>query len=191
MKESNFLEKTGPIVAAIITFIGTMIISTKCDTVGLDQYLNDLLNVVITFSSILIGFIGVLLGLLFSLRDSKIVEILFRYTTRYILKHYFMRTLISGTVVVGISILLYVRNLINFDILSNITLIDILGSLWLASLIHLVFATYILIDIIMYIVFSEDTEQNRDTIPCIKDYSELEEKHKVQKKDKTSGDKNS
>lgn len=189
MKESNFLEKRGPIVAAIIAFVCTIIISTKCDIAGLDQYLNDLLNAVITFSSILIGFIGVLLGLLFSLRDRKVVAMLFQYTTKDILKKYFKRTLISGTVVVGISILLYVRNLINFVILSNITSIDILGSLWFASLIHLVFATYILIDIIMYIVFDGDTEQNSDTMQFTKDYSQLEEKHKVQKKDTIPRDK--
>nr|WP_307991420.1 hypothetical protein [uncultured Niameybacter sp.] len=183
MNRSNFFEKSGPILVAIITFICTVIISTRGFMVGIDQYLNDLLNAVITLSSILIGFIGVLLGLLFSLRNSKIVELLFQYTTKEILKSYFKRAILSGTIIVGISILLYVRELINFNILTCITVVDILGSLWCANLVHLMLATYILIDIIMHIVFDAEVVESSNGVQEQKDYSKLEQKYADKKND--------
>lgn len=145
------IEKHLPITLAVITFF-LLIFFFHID---IDVYLDNLLSNVITFSSIIIGFVGVLLAVLFSLRATNTVELLFKNKKQEDLKRYFTRSIASGVFVVCISICLYLRKMFYIYIIKDITITRVLGAMWGATIVYLILATYILLDIIMCVIFTD------------------------------------
>jgi hypothetical protein len=62
----------------------------------------------ITFSSIVVGFLGALLGILVSIKDSNIVKAIFETKEKYTLRLYFNETFIIGFAVVILSCTMHV-----------------------------------------------------------------------------------
>lgn len=135
-----------------------------------------ILDSTITFTSIIVGFVGALIGILFSIRDTDIINELFKKNERKILKKYFQWTVISGLLLVLISTILYLHNSIykTYEFLNlNIRLIDIIFSLWAYLVGYFVLSTYRITDVMMYIIFKDPNLKNKEP-----DSIELEDKQK-------------
>lgn len=155
------MEKLYPAICALISFIICIVyLNIFGAPSGID--LNNILNAIITFASIIVGFIGVLLGLVFSISNSEIIIKMFQYTEKDVLKHYFMTALISGVLLICVSVLLYLKNIFSSIIISSkITLFSLLAVLWVAIIIYMLLSSWRIINIIMHIVFSSESDNNK------------------------------
>lgn len=170
------IEKHLPISLAIMTFI----LLVLCVHINIEKYLDNLISTTITFSSIIVGFVGVLLAVLFSLRATITVEALFRNRKQGELKRFFKRCIISGVLVVCISIVLYLRDMLNIHIVWNITVVGLIEAFWGATIVYLLVATYILLDIIMCIIFNDLPTEQVDSNKVSEDKKkDLQQRHSL------------
>ena len=84
----KFIESWLPLFVGLICAGVSLYIYQKINL--FDDNFDKLLDAIINFDSITIGFIGVLLGVLFSIRNTTLIEILFKHRTRDLLKKYFL-----------------------------------------------------------------------------------------------------
>ncbi len=168
-----FIEKWIPIILGIIAFF----IIYKNDKFNLNistDTFDKLLDSIINFTSILIGFIGVLLGILFSIKNEDLVIKLFNHRSREKLKQYFVEAFIAGLFLISVSIVLYIR--VDICILNINTL---LYSLWGGLIIYTILCGIRIIRIMILIVFNksiQDTEK-KDTM-ATDEKKQLQEKYK-------------
>lgn len=121
------------------------------------SYFNDVLNAVISFASIILGFICALVTLLFSLLSTSIMKIVFDGEYKIRLKRYFVRSCMFGFIVVIFSIILFEREKI-FTELNNIGVIGkgIICStkcLWVFCISYFTLTTYRVISLMIHIAF--------------------------------------
>ena len=149
-----FFENYGPIICGIVAGISVIWIKFSFDIAKSSA--EKVLDATITFSSILVGFVGVLLGILFSIRHSETVSLLFESKNKEVLKGYFKRTIISGLLLVFASLFSYV----NSCIIDNVLAKKALYAVWGFLLMYTLTSTYRIIHIIMHILFSDNVNQN-------------------------------
>nr|DAZ26995.1 MAG TPA: hypothetical protein [Caudoviricetes sp.] len=121
------------------------------------SYFNDVLNAVISFASIILGFICALVTLLFSLLSTSIMKIVFDGEYKIRLKRYFVRSCMFGFIVVIFSIILFEREKI-FTELNNIGaigkgIICFTKCLWVFSISYFTLTTYRVISLMIHIAF--------------------------------------
>lgn len=142
--------------AWIFGLIGSIIIFMIYTQFGLTPKFDTILGSAVTFSSIMIGFVGVLMGILFSIRNTELIDKFFNTVGRETLKHYFKQSIISGILLVICSMLMYLRD--GFNSLLGIGIL-----LWAFLLIFMFFSTYRIINIVTYMIFDDgnyyDSEQ--------------------------------
>ncbi len=159
-----YIEKLGPTFLFLCFLIVGVIVQKQYRF----DYNNNLINLVdsiITFSAIIVGFVGVLLAVLFSIRNTEIISLLFERKEKKVLKGYFTSTILSGLFLVVISSLLFLK-----DYIDSVITADMLGlnfsnwifAFWLALIAFLFGATYRIINIMMHIVFSDGSIQNKE-----------------------------
>lgn len=154
-------EQIYPIIIGIIfVIIGILLLHYFDLPIKSDNdVLNKIIDSVINFTSIIVGFIGVLVGILFSIRSSKLVTLLFRYNSRKKLKSYFKSAFICGMLLIFISIVMYARveiALVFKDICSCIS--EALFIVWMFFIGNTMACCYRIINIMILILFSDDTE---------------------------------
>lgn len=180
-REISF-ESIYPILFSVVI---TIILYFKLNFSLIFKEFNNLLNGTITFSSIIIGFIGVLLGILLSIKDSEIVQEIYRDTKREILIGYFKSSLISGTILVALScVLYYVDDMKQIHIFHDKSLAEISVLAWFAIYIFFILSSYRIINIMMRIILKAPEATNKkpemEKID-LETERKLQKKYKVQK----------
>lgn len=122
----------------------------------------------ITFSSIVVGFLAALLGILISIRDTEIVKEIFRQNEIGTLKYYFNEALILGFLTVILSGVLHV---IRENILLSVTIVF---NVWSVVLFWFIASTYRIVHLLMNIFFKSHYSTNRPQ-PIEDDPNEQEE----------------
>ncbi|WP_281885716.1 hypothetical protein [Paenibacillus sp. YYML68] len=119
------------------------------------KYFDKVLDGSITFSSIVVGFLGALLGILMSIRDSLIVKAIFATNEKKTLKLYFQETFIIGFAVVISSCVMHV-------IREDISLLtDWIFTIWLLVVAWFIPSTYRIVSILMSVFFSSNNSSTR------------------------------
>lgn len=130
----------------------------------------------IVFSSIVVGFLSALLGILISIRNSEIVREIFEEKEKGTLKYYFYEAITLGFLVVGTSIVMHVLRG------TNITVADIVFYIWNVLIVAFVPSTYRIVSILMSIFFKAGDTNKR---PDGNDSSDLEKEERRKRLSKT------
>ncbi|NNG67734.1 hypothetical protein [Caldanaerobacter subterraneus] len=155
-------EKYWPLfLSLIIAFLFFVIIPNK---IKIPQNFDNFLTAAITFISIILGFLGVALTIILSIRNTELMEFIFQNTSKERLKNYFKNPIISGFFDVIVTIGLYF-----FDIYKDYTITTKLGItvgkciliLWIFLSMYFLFSSYRIIDIVMIIIFKDPKETQK------------------------------
>ncbi|MCI8520598.1 MAG: hypothetical protein HFE51_10495 [Clostridia bacterium] len=146
-----------PISIGIICFIISVFTIGKINVNVCTDTFDKVLDSVINFTSIIIGFIGVLIGILFSIRNSKLVKRLFKHKSREKLKQYFIESFVSGAFLIVLSIIMYLRQNLIF---GEYDLYTIIFNLWIGFTVYTALSSYRIISIMIVIVFNEEEEED-------------------------------
>ncbi len=161
-KKADF-EYYYPIIFSIILAIITTWLFIKYP-IELGREIESVINNLIVFVSIIIGFLGVLLGVLLSLKNEKIIVLLFELREKDVLKHYFITPLISGSVSVLLGCVLFFRKIIDDctnDIYGNLSVSECSVIIWLFLLSITIFSSYRLVDIMFELIFSKKVQERK------------------------------
>ena len=151
------LEKYGPEFLSIIGSILILIISNKY---GLGEVFYRVLDAATVFSSITVGFMGALLGILYSMSNTDLIQGLFEYREdKKLLKSYFFRCIIAGILLAAVSTILYLKNYIHLVLLIVIIL------LWGFLLVYTFTCTYRILNIMLHIIFVENKNKIERPMP--------------------------
>lgn len=154
MKFPKFtFEEIYPIIGGALGFILSMSLIRNY----IPEQFDKILDASINFSSILTGFIGALIAILFSIKDTDLMKYLFENTKKRILLHYFKNAILTGILIVVFSAILYLRTkFINITIMGiTINTIILSVSIWIFLVVYFVLASYRIIDIMMTIIFKD------------------------------------
>lgn len=159
-------EKYYPyIIATIISLVA--IICLVCDMKIKDD-IDSILNAVISFASILIGFIGALFALIFSLNENPIVKyVLCNEHYSKLMKQYFKVSINSGFIAILFTVLLFFRNTIGSFNISGFDFLGIIFGIkiiWIYCVTFFSLSSYRLIYLVLKISFVSsgiDAEKER------------------------------
>lgn len=181
-KRKVILEKYYPFAVAILTAA----LYYLSDIKFMDSF-EDLLSASMGFASILIGFLGVLIALLFSLSNNVIRNYIFKnmeYKKR--MYNFFKVPIISGFLFVILSFLLYLRKTIAQIDFFKILIMDlqkIITGVWIFFFILFISSSYRLIKIVLQIAFSESNNEkqleNKEDIYDEKEYNEIKKMYTI------------
>lgn len=147
-------EECHPLLIALIITVLLVVFARWCDiyfSCNIKNY-EKILDASITFSSIVVGFVGVLLGILISIKETKIVQTLFTKIRKQLLVRYFKESIFSGIAVIVTSSSLY---LIQNEIWSKL-----IFYIWIFTLIYFMLSSYRIIDILFMIIFQDNSLQD-------------------------------
>lgn len=179
-------EKWYPLVISVlITLVAFIALPPE---IKVSENFDNFLAAVITFGSIILGFLGVVLSILLSIRNTELVEYIFRSVSREILKGYFKKPIIAGFFAIIVVISLYffdsyssVAIIISKNL--NITLGKCVISLGIFLNSYFMISSYRIIDIMMYIIFKEpEATENMPRGKKIDPVREQELKEKYKRK---------
>lgn len=182
-KVKKYIESYGPL---IISAIGTMLIVyllKRCSKIELfggdfNGTFDRILDSSVVFASIIVGFSGVLMGILFSISERRIMKSFFRGYAKSKMKTYFGRNILAGLLLVFISLGLYMRDYFVDNMGGSIALI------WLFLLLYVLSSAYRIISIMMHVLFSlDDVNENAEPAAVRMDPSEANELEKKNAKD--------
>lgn len=163
MRSKN-IEKNYPLI--ISGFVGLlMLINT--DVTSISIQLEKILDASITFSSIIIGFLSALLGIIFSIKNTEIIDSILNYDyTRETFVEYFKKSIISGFFTIMLSSVLFLDELIpNIKIEKinyEIMLLKYLFILWCAVLTYFILSSYRIIDILMIVILDKSNTTHKE-----------------------------
>jgi len=174
-KES--VERLHPIIISVSTlallFILFLVVPCNIFPFASSAF-DNVIGVIVTSTSILIGFIGVLLALLVGVRESALMVELFKIKDRGLLKKYFSSTIMSGFFLLILSILLYLRDWVNLLYISeSFYTYNLLVILWVSLIVYVVLVARRIVNIMMVILFKSDKLPSVDSIKM--EESEAEE----------------
>ena len=177
-------EKNYPLVGSVVL---TLIIVGMSFVIELKDDILTAVNAVLVVVSILLGFIGVLVGLIFAQSDNEILSVVFISEHLInLLKKYFVSVYRTGFVVLGLSIGMFFKETVNQIILDKVGMIfkechivyidKVFVYLWILFLIWFLLATYRLVKIVVDLIFQKKKEPEK-LQPDVKDYTSLENKY--------------
>ncbi|OEH86212.1 hypothetical protein BHU72_11795 [Desulfuribacillus stibiiarsenatis] len=144
-------------------------------TLGFDNQVKNvdkLFDNAIMFSSIILGFLGALLGILATIRNSSVVKEIFNSNKENIIKRYFYEAFISGFMIVLLSSILHI--VLEMDRLVT----KFLFISWYFSVFYFAISAYRIINILMGILFVSNKNKSRPDSNRIGDSAEREELRK-------------
>lgn len=172
---SLFWEMYYPIIFGLLSAAGYVILGIELKD---DSSL--ILNAIISFTSVIIGFLGVILTLIFGLKDNPLVEfILGNKHYKSLVKYYFKFSIIFGFITILLTIIMFLKNTIrslswnNFDLFP---LLYVLKTLFVFCVVCFMLSSYRLINIILKIAFMEQREPDEEKMDG--NDEELQEKMK-------------
>jgi H+/Cl- antiporter ClcA len=143
---AKWLNTLYPIlIAGVATYI-----LYKLDFTFKVKNFDKVLDGAITFSSIVVGFLGALLGILVSIKDSNIVKAIFVTNEKYTIKYYFNETFIVGLLVVISSCVMHVLRE------YNTVWTDIFFYSWIILFSWFLPSTYRIINVLMTVFFKSN-----------------------------------
>lgn len=150
---SQLWERYNPPIMGIIAIILALILKVSPSIKGFEKVLDG----VITFSSIVIGFLGALLAIILSISKSKVMKHLYNHVDvangKNLLFRYFKEAIIVGFLVVITSIFMYI-----FSKMKPITLYGQLTFIsWIFLTTFFIAASFRIINILMKALFLEAT----------------------------------
>lgn len=113
------------------------------------------LDSAVTFSSIVVGFLAALLGILVSIRNTEIVGEIFAQKEHTTLKRYFNETFIIGFSVIMLSNVMY----IHINELSKAA--EGLFIIWITVSLWFIISTYRIVSILMSVFFKANSSNQR------------------------------
>lgn len=169
-------EECYPFIAALL-IVGIY----RLADIKLQDSFAELLSACMSFASILIGFLGVLIALLFSLNSNAIRNYIFgdiKYKKK--MYRFFRVPVVSGFLFVVLSLLLYLKKTIaQVELLKKIvTEVRMFINLaWIFFLVFFILSSYRLIKIVLQIAFSERIEkiETEEQKYDIEEYNEAKE----------------
>lgn len=159
-------ERNYPIIFSITIVTVMLYVFVKCP-IELGNEIENVVNNLIVFVSIIIGFLGVLLSVLLSLRNEKIVLALFEMEAKETLKYYFTMPLVSGTGSVLFGCTIFFRDAIDAFIPSvcgYLTVSECIIVVWMFFTFYMLFSTSRLVSIMFELVFSDGKIQERESV---------------------------
>lgn len=116
------------------------------------------LDAVITFGSIIIGFLAALLGILITIKNSEIMKEIYNNNQDILLKAYFVEAISSGFIVIILSTIMHLL------IGHKHIFVDVVFFIWMVCLSLFLFSSYRIISLLMKVLFKssfgEDQEEN-------------------------------
>lgn len=144
---------------------------------------DNVLNGTISFSSIVVGFIGALLAIILSISKSDVMIHLYSYIDpnnnkdgKAILFGYFKSAIVSGFVIVLLSMYMYI--VIDMEKLSILN--KVISYVWVFNFVFFLLSTYRIISILMNTLFKHErheSEQSEQQTQPISDYDALRERN--------------
>ncbi|MDU0072628.1 hypothetical protein N1I81_17875 [Bacillus sp. FSL M8-0052] len=126
---------------------------------GVDNNIKNLDKVLegtVNFSAILLGFLGALLGILLSIKDSAIVKAIFNQQGASLLKYYFNESFATGLLVVVLSCVMQI-------FLDEETVCaKFLFLTWFFFVLFFVISTYRIVKLLMAVFFVANEDDARD-----------------------------
>lgn len=180
-KKRILREKCYPLLVSIVF---TLIFIWITSGITIKDDISVAVNAVLVVVSILIGFVGVLVGLIFSQSDNDILSVVFDNENLLgLLKKYFMAVYRSGFLLLTISISILFADTIKEIVvtkfeMTNIFIESYMIYIWIFFLVYFTLATYRLIKIVVELIFQKNTKKNIDGREK-EDYSDLENKYKI------------
>ncbi|MUG44930.1 hypothetical protein [Paenibacillus woosongensis] len=114
------------------------------------------LDSVITFGSIILGFLSALLGILITIQGSSIMKRIYDEKQDVLLKSYFFESIGSGFIVIIFSTIMHV-------LIDDIRpFVRIIFFIWMFSLSLFLFSSYRIISLLMKILFKSDLDSGDD-----------------------------
>lgn len=150
------IERRIPCLCASFVFVVTTMLVTWIKPVFNDSF-DKIVDLTVNFTSVLIGFVGVLIGLLFSIRDYDLVKKLFEHKRQTILKRYFTSVILAGLLVLVLSAFLYLRDEI-LCLSGKRTIVEGLFILWCAQVGYMLGSGGRVVMIMLNIVFKAEKE---------------------------------
>lgn len=117
---------------------------------GIDHQLKNfdkVLEGATNFSSIILGFLGALLGILLSIKDSEIVKTIFAEKGASWLKYYF-----SESFIVGLSVVIF-SSVMQIFVEDKTIYAKILFYIWFFCVVYFICSTYRVVNILMTVFF--------------------------------------
>lgn len=147
------LEKYGPEFLGVIGGILVLVISNKY---GLGESFYRVLDATTVFSSIIVGFMGALLGILYSMSNTDLIQTLFEYReNKKLLKSYFFRCITAGICLAAVSTVLYLKGYM------HLVLLVVAMLLWGFLLVYTFACTYRILNIMLHIIFVENKNTSK------------------------------
>lgn len=150
-KKEDLFEKFYPIIFAIII---TILYKVFLMSEYLPQNFDKIIDASIYFSTIIIGFLGVLIAIIFSIRNSEIMKFILSNKGREF-KYYFKCTLISGVVWIFDGAMLYIRTDLPVISKYKIHISYYVLLLWVLLMVYFVASSFRIIDIMIEILFKD------------------------------------
>lgn len=169
------LEDYMPIMLSVLATVFFAISSIRI----LDNT-DGVMNAIISLTSILLGFIGVIITLLFGLSQSMILSIVFdeRYNYQKRLKRFFVVSCCTGFMLLILSILMLFKNTVKS--ISTVWIWYILKNSFVFFFVYFLTSSFRLIYIVIELVFLACTQYDKpnDVHEENIDYTELRDKYK-------------
>ncbi|WP_260286746.1 hypothetical protein [Peribacillus aracenensis] len=148
----KFISWFYPLFISIIV----VVISIRFDFSYTVENFDKVLDGTITFSSIVVGFLGALLGILVSIKDSAIVKSIFDSKEKHTLKRYFNETFIMGFLVVILSCAMHVLR-----VYPSITT-KVIFYIWLGLTCWFIPSTHRIVNILMSVFFKTNSKDKNE-----------------------------
>ncbi|OTW89022.1 hypothetical protein GVV68_16980 [Bacillus cereus] len=148
----------GRILSWFSAFLFGVVVTYIAHIIGFNHKVSNFDKVLdgsITFSSIVVGFLAALLGILISIRDTEIVKEIFRQNEIGTLKYYFNEALILGFITVILSGILHV---VRGNTFLSVTIIF---YVWSVGLFWFIASTYRIVHLLMNIFFKSHYNTRR------------------------------
>lgn len=177
----DFIEKFYPIV---FSFFIAIIFLLNHSIKILDD-VNLVLGSVLTFVSIIIGFMGILITLIFGIQENSILSYILKDEYYKLLAFkYFTNAFTSGFALIIITVVLFFRHTIQsieFHFIG--TIIIIIKCLWVYNLTYFPLASYRIIVIVLKAAFHTDKriKKSQEKIFNEDEYNQLRDKHQSKK----------
>ena len=174
------VEQKYPVFLSIIIAVAATYIFIKYP-ITLREEIGSVINNLIVFVSIIIGFIGVLLGVLLSLKNEKIILILFELKAKDTLKQYFRAPIFNGTSSILFGCIIFFHKAIDSlaeNIYGQMSLSECAVIMWIFFTVNMLLTAHRLLNIMFELVFSDRKVQEREIIvEDEKKVRDLKEKH--------------
>jgi hypothetical protein len=140
-----------PIIISLLSLVASYMLKINYKMPNYDKVLDG----AITFSSIVVGFLGALLGILISIKDSAIVDKIFRSKERTTLRFFFYEPFVLGLLVVVSSAIMHVMRAYD-DHSSTVTY-----YVWLLVTVWFIPSTFRVVNTLMSIFFVSNITTQR------------------------------